>query len=146
MSKLTVEVLDAARHVGCKATELARSKREKLVKKLREKYTDGINHPYFWEGLIDRASIQNKEAWQWIGEFVKQEQVIMLFIDRPGEPGVVFENGDCVVRTLWECTGFEFYLTDSQATYLLCYNHHDFLIATSLAANWIKERKMQVTE
>lgn len=144
MGNFTLEVLEAAKQVGCAASELSRSDRTKLTDVIRRRYTDGARHPYFWEGLTGRASVQNKDAWQWVSEFIGHDRAVMLFMDRPDESGIVFETGACVVQTLWECTGFEFYLTDQQATYLLCFNHHDFLIGTGLAADWIKETKLQV--
>jgi hypothetical protein len=41
------------------------------------------------------------------------------------------------VAVLAESTGFEFYLTDIDATFLLCFNHHDFLIAAGDARPWL---------
>ena len=31
---------------------------------------------------------------------------------------------------------FEFYLTNRDTTYLVCFNHHDFLIGTGEATQW----------
>lgn len=42
-----------------------------------------------------------------------------------------------IVAVLAECTGFEFYLTDVEATFLLCFNHHDVLIAAGDARPWL---------
>jgi hypothetical protein len=63
-----------------------------------------------------------------------------MFFDRDrDESGVVFEAGSCLVNVLGECTGFEFYLTDLEGDYVICFNHHDFLIGTGSAETWIRE-------
>ncbi|WP_346768745.1 DUF6756 family protein [Paenibacillus sp. HB172176] len=36
----------------------------------------------------------------------------------------------------------EFYITNKRCDYLLCFNHHDYLIACGEAINWIKDRKL----
>ncbi len=46
-------------------------------------------------------------------------------------------HGRDAVAILEECTGFEFYLTNVEAKFLVCFNHHDFLIAAGDAAPWL---------
>lgn len=143
MNKLISEVLAAADQVGCNTVALTQTESKKVIDDIRQKYSNGLKSDYFWETLKNRTSLQNREAWSWIKDFVKDNQTIMFFINSESHAGVLFENGDCVVKTLWECTGFEFYLTNLQTDYLLCFNHHDFLIGAGTAQNWVMEKQTE---
>ena len=45
-----------------------------------------------------------------------------------------------MVAILGETSLFEFYVTDKNASYLLAFNHHDYLIACGEAKNWLKTK------
>lgn len=141
MNKFTNEVLIAAKQVGCNASALTSAEGSQLLEDVRQKFSTGIKSAYFWETIKDKSSVQNKEAWSWIGDFIKEKPAIMLFADSKNDAGVEFEKGGCIVKTLWECTGFEFYLTNRETDYLICFNHHDFLIGVGEAQDWVKEQK-----
>ena len=47
-------------------------------------------------------------------------------------------SGDALDLLLGETTGFEFYVTDADASYLVCFNHHDFLVCLGDARGWLK--------
>jgi hypothetical protein len=39
---------------------------------------------------------------------------------------------------LEDCYPFEFYITDSERTFLICVNHEEFIVAAGAAASWLK--------
>jgi hypothetical protein len=49
-------------------------------------------------------------------------------------------SGTALHDLLYNTFGFVFYVTDSEATYLICFNDHDFLIGCGSARRWIEER------
>ena len=46
-------------------------------------------------------------------------------------------GGDALVRLLGDLPPMEFYLTNAATEYLLCFNHHDYLIACGSAREWL---------
>jgi hypothetical protein len=42
------------------------------------------------------------------------------------------------VRVLEECFNFEYYLTDQDCSYFICFNHHKYLVTAGTAADWLK--------
>ena len=67
----------------------------------------------------------------------------MFFNEDEDQAMFHFADGAEVVPVLEECTPFEFYLTDDSAAYLICFNHHDVLLATGTAAPWLEQRSTQ---
>jgi hypothetical protein len=90
-----------------------------------------------WERLADVVSVQDADGWKRIAEYAGDHPGI-LFFNSEDEPAMFeFTRRRDVVAVLAECTGFEFYLTDIEATFLLCFNHHDFMIAAGDARSWL---------
>ena len=93
-----------------------------------------------WESLQDMVSVQNAEAWRWVSDFVGHTSTIMFFNEDETQSMFRFVDGSQVVAVLGECYPFEFYLTNDATAYLLCFNHHDFLIAAGTAALWLEQQ------
>jgi hypothetical protein len=49
-----------------------------------------------------------------------------------------FRCGSDLLRVLKRCPAREFYVYDEDASYLLCSNHHDFLIGWGAASPWVE--------
>lgn len=143
MADISNQVLHSAKEVNCEAREISLVERDKLIFLLKEKYSDKTDSPYFWETINNRFSIQNKESWAWVGEYSPNDKTFMLFLDNQNETGVVFEKGMCIPKVLWNCTGFEFYLTNHNVDYIIAFNHHDYLIASGMAEEWLKSKIKQ---
>jgi hypothetical protein len=138
MGKLTQEVMNAANQVDCKVSILSHPMLESLRVCLSEQFTDGNQGSPMWERFVKDVSIQDANAWTWLGEFTENNSVIMFFDKEQDTSGILFEKGTCLVPVLRECTGFEFYLTNQEGDYIICFNHHDFLIGVGSAFNWIE--------
>jgi hypothetical protein len=49
-----------------------------------------------------------------------------------------FSGGPDLLCVLNECPALEFYVCDEDASYLLCSNHHDFIIGWGAAEPWVE--------
>ena len=93
---------------------------------------------FLWERFSDSFSIQNKNAWGWLDDFVKDKDVILFFNRDREETMYHMEAGASLSTLLGETYSFEFYLTDAATSYLICFNHHDYLIALGEAKAWLR--------
>ncbi|QRK07781.1 hypothetical protein JQX13_48705 [Archangium violaceum] len=84
-------------------------------------------------------SIRNPDAWQWISSVPRSGRVILFFEEHEEPAGFAFNSGTDVVSALAESTGFEFYLTDDAISFLITFNHHDYLSAAGDAAGWLND-------
>jgi hypothetical protein len=50
-------------------------------------------------------------------------------------------SGSSLDQLLSNTFGFEFYVTDLNADYLICFNHHDVLVGCGNAQQWLHARK-----
>lgn len=93
-----------------------------------------------WESFRDCASVQYPGAWRWITEFVGPRECILLFNETEDEEMFSVSSGSALGELLEETYGFEFYVTDRDVAYLICFNHHDFLICCGTAKTWLLAR------
>jgi hypothetical protein len=92
-----------------------------------------------WDGgLSDSASVQNPDGWQWISDFVGARRCILMF-DASAEIEIVeVPSGEALENLLANSYHFELYVTDVDASYLICFNHHDMLICCGSARAWLE--------
>ena len=97
------------------------------------------NSSFMWERLNNFYSIKDSNAWLWIDKILNDGSVIM-FLDLDNEPlAFKLNSAKDVLSILSESIGFEFYLTNEKSDYLLCLNHHDYLIATGSIVESLKD-------
>jgi hypothetical protein len=89
-----------------------------------------------WEGIADARSRYDPTGWSQIDDYLNGRPFLVLFDIIEDNRVLEFPGGTRITPILEECPGFEFYVTDRQASYLICFNHHDFLIATGAAKDW----------
>jgi len=97
----------------------------------------GSIYGYLWEHTKDALSVRDGNAWKRIPEFISEHMCIMFFNSFDEKASVTFMKGEDVGLILGDMYGFEFYLTNEATEYLLCYNHHDYLIACGTAKDWL---------
>lgn len=141
MWNIKEEIQSAANQLKIIAEEISTKESEEIINKVITSYTSGNRDRYLWEGIINEVAINDKDAWQWINKFISNSEAIMFFNPSDEKKVYRFTNGDDVVAILSETYGFEFYITNRAVDYLLCFNHHDVLIACGNAKEWLKEYK-----
>jgi hypothetical protein len=92
-----------------------------------------------WERLVDSVSAgkYNPDGWKEIGSY-SYEDVVTLFFEY-GDEKTMYSVRSCadVVSIMCECPGFVFYVTNSDCTFLICFNDHDYLIGAGEAKEWV---------
>lgn len=88
----------------------------------------------WWEHFPAATSLQfvNGDGWLLLAELTPDpdERVWFIAEDHPWPEYSVWEGSvRDVQRIIGECFGFEYYLVQQQHRWLLCENHHDYLIA-----------------
>ncbi len=93
-----------------------------------------------WESFRFPAAIQGQTGWHRIVEFVGNNECFLLL--NPQDAPTVFRcaSGSALDELLQETYGFELYVTDQAASYLLCFNHHDMLLGAGRAEAWLSEQ------
>jgi hypothetical protein len=88
-----------------------------------------------WEQL-EGPAIHDGSACGWIADFVGPRECVMFFGDEPA--AFRFRNGDDL-RLVLERQLEEIYVTDARGEYLLCFNHHEVLVAAGSASCWLQD-------
>jgi hypothetical protein len=147
------QVRTAAKVVNARITELSAEQSQQVRAAVLQRFVDGSRIPSagfskrrtleswpLWEALRGAASVQAVDGWRWVSDFVGNSTVVMFFNEDEDRTMFRFADGAQLVPVLEECTPFEFYLTNDDAEYLICFNHHDVLIGAGTAALWLEQR------
>lgn len=143
MWNLKKTVLDAAEAAGIQISELSADECQHTRATILNRYTEcaGRWPTWIWEHFTDAVALADEDGWRWIGDYCADEETIMLFADED-EPGMLqFPAGRTVAEVVGECCGFEYYLTNRPVDFVLCFNHHDCIIATGDAMDWLEEER-----
>ncbi len=141
MGNIKKEIISAAERMNVSISEMEEAQTSYLVHGVIEKYTNGKKSTNIWENLVDEFSVNDKNAWIWIEDYISDNEAIMFFNQEDEKNAFLFHNGHDVVSLLGDTYGFEFYLTNRNIDYLLCFNHHDVLIACGDSRDWLSRYK-----
>ena len=133
------EILQTAKSLNINISEVSKNETKALINLIINKYANFEKKDHLWEGFKEEFSIKNQNAWKWIDKILNDQKIIMFF--NPNDEFVAFEFCDKrdIVTILHNTYGFEFYLTNKKLDYVICFNHHDYLIACGKAIKWLKE-------
>ncbi len=118
------------------AVELQRSEAVAHLGLLAAKFGVAGARP-LWERLRDSVSLHDADGWRLVSEYVRGAAVLVIEGSDGDALGYRFKESRELTRVLEESSGYVFYVTDAEATYLLCFNDHDYLIAAGAARAWL---------
>src|SRR5262245_54520532 len=96
---------------------LGEDEAEFVRKQVIRKYTS-TSGPVIWENLLHDASIQNPDGWRLIDEYVSGTSFLLFFDEDEDRSMIELAAGSNLTSVLEECSGFEFYITDHETTYV----------------------------
>ena len=124
-------IASALARLGIKAKELDCAARRAIVERIRDRLGVDLATRWPWDRAGAPAGSYAPDGWARIADYVGGRACVMLPED--GETGWGFASGGELREVLAELPGFEFYVCDEEASYLLCHNHHDYLIGWGAA-------------
>lgn len=108
-----------------------------IKRSITQKYVYPQPESFLWNRLKEAAVKRDNNGWQKMCSFVGNSKCLMFFDDIEDRSVLVINNGKSLYKLLDEMFGFEFYITDFETDYLLCFNHHDCLLGCGTAKRWV---------
>ncbi len=88
-----------------------------------------------WDNLFDAVYVVDPNGWSKISNFVGNKSCVLLILN--GEKKAFKLSCGADLHELLENSfGFEFYITDENISFLICFNHHDQLVCCGKAKKW----------
>ena len=132
------QIVEASKAMKISYGELSVEETASLCRSVTRKYANNSKHQGFlWESFVNRVSVNNKNAWRWIKDFIDSEAIMFFNLDDE-KHSFRFLNGSDIVKVLEETFAFEFYITNDCTDYVICFNHHDYLICCGKAETWLR--------
>jgi hypothetical protein len=113
--------------------------RDVVVQLLQAQLNVNVEASMPWNAADAPDGIQNVSGWELIPTFVGD---LPCLVFSPLATAVWrFADGPELLKFLRETPHFEFYVCDAEATYLICFNHHDFILGWGRSTTWVKQLK-----
>jgi hypothetical protein len=141
MWTLAQDVLNAAKRLGVAASALEPQESAALHRSIAARYGGSADRWPLWDGPTDYPAIQDPAAWRLIADFIHDEPCLLFWEPSTELKVIRIERGQELIRILDEVHRSEFYVTDPALSFMLCFNHHNFLIAGGRAAPWLQARR-----
>lgn len=142
MFKISTHIYDELKDSKVVLKKMEMDRRNKILDLVLKKYIDfNARGIWLWEKFIHYEALNDNMAWSYIKDFVKNNECIMFFNQEEEKEMFLIQSGDDLNYILSETYGFEFYITDKQCSYLLCFSHHNILYGCGIAEDWIKYMK-----
>lgn len=120
---------------GVQVALVSEAERQVILTRLRERLGVDISNNAPWDDDAAPVGHLRPDGWELIPGFVGDVGCLLIL---PGAHNLwKFRDGDDLLRVLKECPAFEFYVCDEDASYLVCSNHHDFIIGWGSALPWV---------
>jgi hypothetical protein len=122
---------------------LSDEEERRLRQSVEHKFARSTEGPtLLWERLECSVARRRHDGWKDACEFADAHEVI-LFFDERERLGMCwrFQSGRRLRRVLEETPTVEFYVTDAAADYVLCFNHHRFLVGAGSCVPWLEDLK-----
>lgn len=139
--KISSEIKKVALDSGISIKELSSEQVKKIKNDISRKYIQLQDKVFLWDSFKEPAVIADSNGWEKICTFIGEKNCLMFFDDIEDKSVITIGNGTELYKLLNEMFGFEFYITNFETDYLICFNHHDCLLGCGAAKNWIKSLK-----
>lgn len=138
MFKISTHIYDEIKDSKIIIEKIEIKERKEILDSILKKYINNCNTGvWLWEKFVHYEALNDDMAWSYIKDFVKDNNCIMFFNQEEEEEMFLIQSGDDLHYVLSETYGFEFYITDRQCSYLLCFSHHNILYGCGTAEKWI---------
>ncbi|RQH08285.1 hypothetical protein [Bradyrhizobium sp. RP6] len=130
-------VASAIVNTGVQAAGLNEAERRSIVIRVLERLGIDVTSHAPWDRAPSAQSEgrQRPDGWELIPKYVGATQCLMFL---EGARSIwKFSCGADLLRVLEDCPPLEFYVCDEEASYLLCCNHHDFIVGWGAALPWV---------
>jgi hypothetical protein len=106
-----------------------------ILKSIKDTFTTDQNARWWWNCFrenISRFSQRFDNSWEQLVKIVPNPEEKVWFVveeDQPDIFRVYLGKVNVIQNILGQCFGFEYYLVDCALEWLICVNHHDYIIA-----------------
>lgn len=124
-----------AQSVGLSLEKLKKYENELLVGIIKDRFRIDIRSRSPWDKKDAPDGKFYPDGWVKIADYIGNNGCI--FFQEEASPIWKIKNGTELRIILENGPAFEFYVCDSDANYLICFNYHDYIIGWGEAQKWI---------
>ena len=139
--RISTEIKKVALDRGICIKELRDERVRKVKNDIFKKYIQSRSGVFLWDHFKAPTVIADRDGWKKICAFIGDSSCLMFFDDIEDKSVMVISNGNQLCKLLGEMFGVQFYITNFETEYLICYNHHDCLLGCGTAKRWLESLK-----
>lgn len=122
MTKHSEELQEAAVIAEKKIVKISLPASQLLAEKVISTFCSSSYRYPIWENLISYIGVTFPYSWDWFASLLSNKEVILFFEPTENDFAYVIINGAEIPDILNNSYRFTFYITDSESSFLFCYN------------------------
>lgn len=142
--KISEEIVKVALNNNICINTLHNRESEEIKKNIYKKYIKSKSDIFLWEQFNNPAIITDSDGWKIVCNFISDNRCLIFFDNAEDKSIILINNGEELKILLSEMFGFEFYVTNYETDYILCFNHHDCVLGCGKAKKWIESLKQSM--
>jgi hypothetical protein len=128
---------DALATTGILARPLSSDDVRRVIGLIAGRYTEPIHESRrLWESFHGDIARRRSDGWSRICDH-PEPSPILLFQEGGEFRGYQFSSPEDLRAVLAESAGFEFYVTNERAAFVLGHNHHDLIVGVGECRQWL---------
>lgn len=117
------------------AKKLSSDERKQIVARLRDNLDVDIEVGNPWDSVEAPDGVYRTDGWAVIPEYIGESSCLVF---SPGAREIWnFSSGGALLDFLSNSPALEYYVCDLACSFLLCCNHHDYVIGWGKAQQWV---------
>jgi len=128
-------IAEAIENTGVPARQLSATEVRNVVLSARQRLGIDITANTPWDSAEAPDGKLKHDGWELIAMYLGTDPAY-VFTAGAGDIWR-FNGGEDLLRVLRDCPPLEFYACNCEFSYLLCFNHHDYVIGWGAARSWV---------
>ena len=116
----------------------------KIFLNFKIKINDTSN--FIWQNFPEYINICGEYAWKHIPKILDENKIYILFFNQiECKKAYGFYDANNLCTIIGETYDFEFYITDLDGSFILCFNHEEILCGCGNIINKMKKYRTSIT-
>lgn len=148
MNSIVTQLENAQKETGIYIDSISNEQFDSIKQKIflnhKIKIQDTSN--FIWQDFPDYINIYGEYAWMHIPKILDENKLYILFFNQiECKKAYGFYDANNLCKLLGETYDFEFYITDLDGSFILCFNHEEILCGCGNITNKMKEYRTSIT-
>lgn len=117
---------------------LSNSDANEFISSVEQAFDVNFSYGKIWDTSKAPRGVHSQDGWRLIPLYVGYNPCVLFFPE--ASLAAEFKSGSDLLLVLEQLPAYEFYVSNRDRQYLICFNDHDFVIGWGQAEVWVEDQ------